>query len=1229
MSTPSRFSTSSSTGGRTSHSAASFSNPGSVSYYHTPLSSVDNTRFQLVHSLFGPNATHPNPPIPIQHIIFAASSNGGNPPPTPSKGPSSRPLPPPTTLLPFLPPPPSSSSGKAVVPATPDQSRLRFEGSASGAPFSSSSSSSSSSSVSLPFPLYNDFGCSLEGRPPLGNISGRLYTTPYSLCFYSNLFGFERKLCVRLEDILSVDVGLASAPSSKGAPILSSKSSSMIGEGGGGGGSHGNGVGAVTSSAAAAAAAPQPTVAVFSLPLDAQLSDPVSSDEPSSTPSSSPFVDDAGQMRIRVKSGSFSSLCYSAFAVKSGGTLVACDRPSTSSSLLDAGVDSDSSSKDFAEYVFKGFELSRRDDAVRALEWAVRIRVLGLACGPSPASRDGSNNAAGVGAAPPATPARPAPLQEPVPQAPPHGFPGGKNVGRRDLVPDYVFPSKNSADGFYKASIHYEFKASSNKAQQQQHADLQSQHSALDTTAEAIGPGTIYFGPALTGAVDAGGRPASDSVSSRPSSSSVSSAGSDAAAAAAAFPERLDEIIAAANRLAKERHPSVLPPVTWGSAPPGNLLPASVMSFTITHFFDFSEFDRHIRKIAAGVETQDHRAFVGRRPSRQQQQPPELFPQRSTTASPCPDDDRQQQRQRAGSEDGGGRPGTRAAKEGGVFGAVFGAFGKDNAGDDATSANEGGRGNHGRSASDRSFSFDLDGEYDTIPVGGELDGDDFGGGPLENGSGGSDPVLVVRPRQESYPVSVVQDSSKPPAKGGADKAAGPTASKVGAKAAPSTPLTKGTVLFPAEGAEGATAEGAAEAAAAAPTTAASTSPAAAASSDSVVPFEPAKDAELRRVYVAATKTNPCSVLPLNGPFTGYKYTSEGDIVVPDPKVPGTNKKECDVLAFFDLFFGDDAKFGMPLFHTLLKDSEIEIEKWKAVSGDASVSARATLAKQGQGTFSRNIKFTHPVTAPIGPNKTKGTKRQRLSVFGRQGFMVDTSVILHDIPSGDCFTVEDRYMIERIAPSGGAGESVKLSVTFEVKFVKFTMWKAVIEKMTKDETLQVQEAYKAFLNKNYTAEYDADRVTIAKGIPGGDGGGGNAAAVAASSSAAPAAGASPLSAVESSEPALVVAAASPPAAQAAVSNNSSSDSRAGGAVSLSKGVIALLVLFMLTLLGGMGGIAYTLRTESVGMKSEVAELRLAIRELKDVMAMQLDIIKQQQNLIAVAAGTLHESCERTV
>ncbi|CAN0534367.1 unnamed protein product, partial [Scytosiphon promiscuus] len=63
-----------------------------------------------------------------------------------------------------------------------------------------------------------------------------------------------------------------------------------------------------------------------------------------------------------------------------------------------------------------------------------------------------------------------------------------------------------------------------------------------------------------------------------------------------------------------------------------------------------------------------------------------------------------------------------------------------------------------------------------------------------------------------------------------------------------------------------------------------------------------------------------------------------------------------------LFISNDAEKGIPAFHETLGDSDIQATPWKVAGGALGMT--------------REIRFVHPMSAPIGPSSTRAVKLQR-------------------------------------------------------------------------------------------------------------------------------------------------------------------------------------------------------------------------------------------------------------
>ena len=63
-----------------------------------------------------------------------------------------------------------------------------------------------------------------------------------------------------------------------------------------------------------------------------------------------------------------------------------------------------------------------------------------------------------------------------------------------------------------------------------------------------------------------------------------------------------------------------------------------------------------------------------------------------------------------------------------------------------------------------------------------------------------------------------------------------------------------------------------------------------------------------------------------------------------------------------MFFANDAEKGLPGFHESQGDSEVKVTPWKVAGGGLGMT--------------REIRFVHPISAPMGPNQTRTVKLQR-------------------------------------------------------------------------------------------------------------------------------------------------------------------------------------------------------------------------------------------------------------
>ncbi|CEG47283.1 Uncharacterized conserved protein, contains GRAM domain [Plasmopara halstedii] len=157
--------------------------------------------------------------------------------------------------------------------------------------------------------------------------------------------------------------------------------------------------------------------------------------------------------------------------------------------------------------------------------------------------------------------------------------------------------------------------------------------------------------------------------------------------------------------------------------------------------------------------------------------------------------------------------------------------------------------------------------------------------------------------------------------------------------------------------------------------------------------------------------------------------------------------------FMQLFFLDNAPFGLDKFNEQLGSTEITVNLWKTPVGDDGSFGRT-----------RSLQFRIPIEAPIGPKSSQVDVLQCLKKNARGVCVIESSTRLVDIPYGDYFSVEDRWTI---VPQPSNSNACKIFIEMKVVFGKSTFWKNTIEtRAIKDNRLKWEKwvgMAKAFLN----------------------------------------------------------------------------------------------------------------------------------------------------------------------
>ena len=137
--------------------------------------------------------------------------------------------------------------------------------------------------------------------------------------------------------------------------------------------------------------------------------------------------------------------------------------------------------------------------------------------------------------------------------------------------------------------------------------------------------------------------------------------------------------------------------------------------------------------------------------------------------------------------------------------------------------------------------------------------------------------------------------------------------------------------------------------------------------------------------------------------------------------------------FFKLVLEDNADNSVSNFMTNIGELNVECTLWQPVPTSTEPS-------------NRTIQYIHPINAPMAPPTAAARKEQCLTKFDK-GMCMETCTIVEDVPMADCFVVKDRLWVIK-NPEDETGCIV--SVTFQIDFIKGTMFRRIIENTTRGE-----------------------------------------------------------------------------------------------------------------------------------------------------------------------------------
>ncbi|KAL7567041.1 hypothetical protein ACA910_019964 [Epithemia clementina (nom. ined.)] len=145
---------------------------------------------------------------------------------------------------------------------------------------------------------------------------------------------------------------------------------------------------------------------------------------------------------------------------------------------------------------------------------------------------------------------------------------------------------------------------------------------------------------------------------------------------------------------------------------------------------------------------------------------------------------------------------------------------------------------------------------------------------------------------------------------------------------------------------------------------------------------------------------------------------------------------CSIDEYYQAFLAEGAQYALDYYQReYIKDKEVEMTGWDVCA---------------EGDFRRTINFTHPIknSMGIGPSCARTCRQQRLRKFPGLGMVLENRTYVEGIPGADCFYVQDMWLLEA---ANDKKRQVQLSVNFDVKFKKRSIFRSIIQKSVRKET----------------------------------------------------------------------------------------------------------------------------------------------------------------------------------
>ncbi|KAE8882842.1 hypothetical protein PF005_g14635 [Phytophthora fragariae] len=160
--------------------------------------------------------------------------------------------------------------------------------------------------------------------------------------------------------------------------------------------------------------------------------------------------------------------------------------------------------------------------------------------------------------------------------------------------------------------------------------------------------------------------------------------------------------------------------------------------------------------------------------------------------------------------------------------------------------------------------------------------------------------------------------------------------------------------------------------------------------------------------------------------------------------------------FFQNFLANGTSDRLSEYYKERGDSEIEVGEW-------------TPSKEFGGQV-RTMSCRSPTNASIGPSHTMTTTTDHVpfdegGIDGNGKLVMQSKVVMHDIPYGDCFSVEKVTVLERVPSNDGSPGQLVAKVYLGVPFSKGCMFKSKIISATREAMVSSSRLYFHMVNRS--------------------------------------------------------------------------------------------------------------------------------------------------------------------